>query len=89
VGVRAGEDPLDAWSLVHVASGLALGLPGWPWWLVLLLLVAFEALEGVMRRIRPGGEGLFEYESWPNVGMDVVVGMAGFAVASLIVWHRL
>jgi len=89
VSARAGENPLDAWSLVHACSGLALGLTSWPWWAALALLVAFEAFEGVMRRVKPDGEGLFEYESWPNVGMDVVVGMAGFAAASLLVWRHL
>jgi hypothetical protein len=85
VSFRRGEAPFDRWSLVHAASGAALAvvLPSFLW--VLALLVAYEALEGVLRHVRPdpNGRGLFEYESWPNIVADVLVGMAGFVAVRL------
>jgi hypothetical protein len=81
--MKPGHAPLDRWSLVHLASGIGLGLipVSWPW--ALALLVGFEVLEAGLRRIRRHGGGLFEYESWPNIIADVVVGVAGYAVARL------
>ncbi|HLF15944.1 MAG TPA: hypothetical protein VI796_00715 [Candidatus Thermoplasmatota archaeon] len=78
-GMRPGHAALDLWSLVHLGAGVALGLLGTVWWLAFLLLVAFEALEGILRRVkRHGGGGLFEYESWPNVLADIAIGMVGW-----------
>lgn len=81
---RRGEAALDAWTWVHVGSGVALGVLLRSWWVVLALLVAYEAFEGVLRRIKLEEGGLFEYESWPNIVADVVAGMAGFAAARLL-----
>jgi hypothetical protein len=85
---QAGEAPFDRWSLVHVGSGIALGLVFADWTgflIVVALLVGYEALEGILRHIKPdpNGKGLFEYESWPNIIADVLVGLAGFVAIRL------
>lgn len=82
---RRGESAFDRWSWVHVGSGAALALLVADWRIVLGLLVAFEGLEGALRRIRVKEGGLFEYESWPNIVGDLVVGMAGFFVIHALV----
>jgi hypothetical protein len=87
--MRPGHAALDRWSLVHLASGFGLGLLplGWPW--ALAALVAFEGAEAGLRRIRTQGGGLFEYESWRNIIVDIVIGGAGFVVARLTVYPYL
>lgn len=65
---------------MHAASGVALGILGLSWWLALVLLAAFEVFEAGLRRVQRGGKGLFEHESWPNIIVDIVVGMAGWGV---------
>lgn len=78
-----GEDPLDPWSVVHAASGLALGLFVRNGMLALALLLAYEGAEALLRRIPVGGrrDGLFEYESWRNIGFDILFGMIGWLFA--------
>ena len=83
---KPGEHPLDPWSIVHFASGVALGLLlrgplGAA--VTLALLLGYEALEAVLRRIRrkPGGKGLFEHESWGNIAHDVLFGQVGWLFA--------
>lgn len=80
---RAGEDPLDAWAVVHGLSGLVLGLVVRNGIVALALLAAYEAAEGLLRRIprRGTGKGLFEYESWRNIGFDILFGMIGWLFA--------
>lgn len=75
---------MDPWSVVHLLAGGLLGLfirnAAWAF----VLLVAYELLEGGLRRVkRPGqqGKGLFEYESWPNIFLDVLFGMFGWLFA--------
>lgn len=82
---RPGAASFDRWSLVHIASGVALGFLTASFLLVLALLVAYEAFEGVLRHVKrdEAGRGLFEYESWPNIVADVLVGMAGFVAVRL------
>jgi hypothetical protein len=75
---RPGHAPVDAWSLMHLASGLLLGVLTQTWWLALVLVVGFEILEAGMRRIKRHGKGLFEYESWPNIIADIVIGILGW-----------
>lgn len=84
-GHRKGEAALDWWSLVHLGSGLVLGLApiGWVW--AIGLLVGYEVFEAGLRRIKTKEGGLFEYESWPNIGVDIVVGLLGFAVTHVTV----
>jgi hypothetical protein len=82
---RKGQAPFDIWSWVHLASGVGLGLLAMPWWLALLALVGYEVLEGGLRRVKLEEGGLFEYESWGNIGADLVVGMLGyFGAAALL-----
>jgi hypothetical protein len=77
---RKGEAALDWWSLVHFAAGLVLGLApiGWLW--AAALIVGYEAFEGALRHLKTEEGGLFEYESWPNIGIDIVLGLAGFGI---------
>lgn len=78
---RKGEDAFDGWTWVHFASGLALGLIGVKWRWALALLIGFEALEALLRRVKKqGGQGLFEYESWKNIGLDVAAGLIGYGM---------
>ncbi|MEK6976757.1 MAG: hypothetical protein AABY18_10520 [Candidatus Thermoplasmatota archaeon] len=80
---KPGEPPLDPWSFVHLGSGGALGLVLHGSWalLALALLVVYEALEGVLRRVKRRGKGIFEYESWSNIAYDVLFGMMGWLFA--------
>jgi hypothetical protein len=91
---RKGEDPFDWWSLVHFAGGLVLGLLpiGWPW--AAGLIVGYELFEGGLRHVKTEEGGLFEYESWPNIGADIVLGLSGYAIMHVAVapflpwpWH--
>ena len=76
---RKGKKAFDAWSLVHVGAGVGLAVVGMGPWLAIALIFGFEVLEAVLRRIPvKGGGGLFEYESWPNVVADIVVGAGGY-----------
>ena len=78
---RKGEAPFDRWSWVHAGSGAALGLLVASWWLSLALLVAYEVAEAGLRRVKVEEGGLFEYESWRNIGADLAVGMLGWLSA--------
>lgn len=82
---RKGEHAIDWWTLVHFAGGLLLGLMpiGWLW--AVGLVVGYEGFEGILRRFKTKEGGLFEYESWYNIGADIVVGVAGFAIMHLTV----
>ena len=81
---RPGEDPLDGWSVVHVLAGVGVGLLVRDALLALLLLVAYEGFEAALRRVKPRGKqgkGLFEHESWTNIGYDVLFGFVGWVFA--------
>jgi hypothetical protein len=78
---RPGEPPLDPWSVVHVAAGLALGLVVRDALLAFVLILGYEVLEAGLRRVKRGGKGLFEYESWPNIWYDVLFGVVGWLFA--------
>lgn len=84
---RKGEKSLDWWSLVHFSSGLLLGLLPIGWGTAALALVAYEAFEGGLRRVKTRGkkDGVFEHESWRNIVADVVLGFAGFGIMHLAV----
>lgn len=72
---------LDSWTLVHIASGAALGaLRVGPLW-TLGLLVAFELAEGLARRARPDGRmGVFDPETRANIVGDLAAGVLGWAL---------
>lgn len=80
---RKGEAALDWWTIPHVASGVLLALLGVPWLVAFAVLVVYEVIEAGLRRVKRGGAGLFEYESWPNIGTDILVAMVGFALTWL------
>lgn len=78
--MRKGEAAVDAWSWVHLASGVALGAVGFGFLATFGLLVLYEAVEALLRKGR-SGVGVFEYESWTNILVDILVGMLGLAAA--------
>lgn len=80
---RPGEAPLDGWSVVHVLGGAAVGLLVRNGLLALAVILAYEVLEAGLRRVRPRGadKGVFEHESWPNIGYDVLFGLVGWLFA--------
>ena len=75
-----GEKAVDWWSLPHFASGLLLGLlpVGWPW--AFGMVIGYECFEAALRRVKTEDGGLFEYESWRNIFVDVVLGLAGYSI---------
>ena len=77
---RKGEAAIDWWSLPHFAAGLVLGLLPIGWVVATVLIVGYEVVEAGLRRIKTAEGGLFEYESWTNIAVDVVLGLAGFAI---------
>lgn len=78
---RKGSGAIDVWSAVHFVSGIGLGVVGLGPWLAIGAIVGFEVLEAALRGIKgKKGGGLFEYESWPNVVADIVVGALGYLV---------
>ncbi len=81
---RPGEAPIDSWTLVHLAAGAAIGLLHIPVLWALGGLFVYEAVEGALRRI-PGtnGKGLFEYESWWNIAVDVVAAAVAYVLVTL------
>ena len=88
---RKGEAAIDWWSIPHFASGLVLGLLPMGWGLAAVLIVGYEVLEAGLRRIKTAEGGLFEYESWKNIWVDIILGLAGFglmhvAVAPFLPW---
>jgi len=79
---------VDPWTLVHFASGLALGLINAPlrWWLP--AAAAYEVLEHHLEASDVGQE-IFETsgpESVPNAALDLVVFAAGHQLGRL--WNR-
>ncbi len=82
---RNGEHPFDRWTWAHVASGLALGALHVPWLWMLIIVILYEGLEGVLRRVKLKDGGLFEYESWANIIIDILVAVVGYALAIWLV----
>jgi hypothetical protein len=77
---RKGEAAVDWWSALHFLGGVLLGLLPIGWLTAVGIVVGYEFVEAGLRRIKTEDGGLFEYESWPNIGVDVVLGLAGFGV---------
>ena len=77
---RKGEDAFDAWSWVHLASGIGLGFLNLEPVTAATVLVGFEVIEGGLRQIKTEEGGLFEYESWSNIIADIAVGLLGYGI---------
>jgi hypothetical protein len=77
---RKGQAAFDRWSIPHLLTGFGLGMLPLRWPFVLALLVAYEAFEGGLRQYRLEEGGVFEYESWPNIAADIMLGMLGYAL---------
>jgi len=74
------EAVLDPWTVVHFATGLALGLVSMPWLPSIGAAVGYELAEQWGER-RQLGQEFFDVsgpESVPNAITDVVVFAAGF-----------
>lgn len=69
------QDPIDAWTLVHFASGYALGKLGFGFFSTFLILVLWEVIEPKI------------WKNWnespANQVVDVIAGMLGWAVAQV------
>lgn len=79
---------LDPWTVVHFATGLAMGLVQAPRGLSAAVAVGYEAVEQWLERERLGQE-LFNVtrpESVPNSALDVAVFMLGHDLGSR--WNR-
>lgn len=83
---RKGEKAIDWWSLPHFAAGLLLGLLPLGWLSAAVAILGYEVLEAGLRRVKTEDGGLFEYESWRNIGFDVVLGLAGFGIMHVAVF---
>lgn len=73
---------IDLWSLVHLSSGLILGVllkklyqKKYSWLIVLLLLVGYEIVEVFLTGI------LFVSETPADTVWDIIIGMTGFFIA--------
>lgn len=89
-GMRKGAAALDWWTLPHVASGIVLAILLAEAWLILALLIVYEAFEAALRRVKTkAGAGVFEYESWPNIIADVIVAMVPWLILVLFFpWYE-
>jgi hypothetical protein len=83
---RKGEKAIDWWSLPHFAAGLLLGLLPLGWVGAAVAIVGYEVFEAALRRVKTEDGGLFEYESWRNIGFDIVLGLAGFGIMHLAIF---
>lgn len=81
---------MDWWTLPHVGSGIALALLLAEGWLILALLILYEAFEEALRRVKTkAGAGVFEHESWPNIIADVIVAMVPWLIVVLFFpWYQ-
>lgn len=78
----------DPWTVVHFATGLALGLVSAPRMAVVAAAVGWEAVEQWVER-QELGQGVFNVtrpESLPNAVADVLVFAAGHSLGRQ--WHR-
>ncbi len=79
--VETNATPFDAWSLVHLASGVVLGAYGLPLPQTIAGLLAFEVLEWTVEY--PRGSKLFgtkRPESQVNVAADLGLALVGYAL---------
>jgi hypothetical protein len=83
---RKGEKAIDWWSLPHFAAGLLLGLLPLGWLGAAVAVVGYEVFEAGLRRVKTEDGGLFEHESWRNIFLDVVLGLAGFGIMHVAIF---
>jgi len=79
--VMTNTTPFDAWSLVHLATGIVLGAVGLPLPQTIAGLAAFEVLEWTLEH--PSGSPIFgtkRPESEVNVAADIGVALLGYAL---------
>ena len=79
---------VDPWTVVHFASGLALGLMNAPLRVWLPVATAYEIAEHYLEKTEAGKE-MFDTsgpESTPNAVLDLVVFAAGHQLGRL--WNR-
>lgn len=79
---------VDPWTLVHFASGLALGLMNAPLKVWLPVATAYEVIEHYLEKTEVGKE-VFDTsgpEATPNAILDLVVFAAGHQLGRL--WNR-
>lgn len=78
---KEGQSPVDVWSLVHFASGAALGFLRVPWYGMLALVVGYEGFEAGLRAGRTSKGGIFAPESWQNMCADILVASVAWGLA--------
>jgi hypothetical protein len=86
--VEQNRAVLDPWTVVHFASGLALGLVNAPLRVWLPVAAAYEVAEHYLEESEAGQE-LFDTsgpEATPNAILDLVVFAAGHQLGRL--WNR-
>jgi hypothetical protein len=78
--MESNATPFDAWTLVHIASGVVLGAAGVPLPQTVAALIAYEVLEWSIEH--PSGSPIFgskRPESQVNVAADIGVALLGYA----------
>lgn len=77
--------PIDAWTLVHLLTGVGLGLVGVPGLLTLGANLFWEAAEN-WRRPHPLTAALPQWtpEVNTNILIDIVIGMGGWALGAAL-----
>lgn len=86
---RVDSKPVDGWTLVHLGCGVATGLLGVPFLLVLAGALFWEAFENWKRPER----ALKSMPAWTpendlNVVMDVVAALGGWGVGAALAQRR-
>jgi hypothetical protein len=76
-----GEAAFDAWSLVHLVSGVVMRRMGFRFHNALALMIATEIIEAKLR-IKSGGlgAGMQEHESPKNIAGDLLFGGIGWMI---------
>lgn len=80
--------PVDPWTIVHFAAGLAAGLVGMPFRWAMALAAGYEVVEQALERSEAGQE-LFQTsgpEVLSNAAVDLVVFAAGHRLGRR--WNR-
>ena len=78
----ANQTAFDRYSLIHAAVGYGVGVAGVPWRVALTWAVAFELLEDELKDKAPQLFPRPSHDSTVNKVSDVVVFLAGYAIAN-------